>query len=266
MNDELRVTSAAELVAEARASAAPIEEQLRAHPYILAVEAGRIPKAELQRFAGEQWHIISSDLRSVAHLVARFGGASRAGSFFLEVLGGERAALQALAPLAHLSGTSFEELAEYEPLAGAHAYTCYMAWLGMYGSAGEVGAAYVVNFPAWGESCGRLSRGLRGHYGFSMEAVAFFDLFATPVQGFEEAALAVIQDDLDQRADALKIRRSVRLLQAYELLYWDTLWAAAQGAGGALTPPSPTAVGEGASGRPSSSRGLGEGGVGGGGR
>lgn len=222
------IASAADLIREARTQAAPVEERLRAHPYIRAVEAGRLPRVELRRFTGEQWHIISSDLRSVAHLVSRCVG-GRAAAFFLDVLDGERAALEALAPLVRAAGMADEELQAYEPMAGAHAYTCYMAWLAMYGFAGEVAAAYVINFPAWGDCCGRLSKGLRQHYGFSARDVAFFDLFAAPAEGFEDAALAVVQEDLDRGADPRLIRRAPRLLQAYELLYWDTLYAASSG-------------------------------------
>jgi thiaminase len=228
------------LVRQARAEAAPVEQQLLAHPYIRAIEEGRLPRDELRRFVGEQWHIISSDLRSVAQLVSRFG-ATPAGPFFLDVLGGERAALAALAPLAAAVGATFTDLPGYEPLAGAHAYTCYMAWLGTYGSAGEVAAAYVVNFPAWGECCGRLSAGLRARYDFALADVGFFDLFAAPPAGFEEAALAVIQEDLDRGGDSRLMLRAARLLQAYELLYWDTLWeVAASGEGTANGASNPS--------------------------
>ncbi len=220
------IANAGTLAEQARIEAGPVEAKLRAHPFIQAIETGNLPKDELRRFAGEQSHIISSDLRSVAHLLSRFGsGQTRA--FFLDVLDGEKAALEALGPWARAAGTTEEALADYEPIAAAHAYTCYMAWLALYGSAGEVAAAYLVNFPAWGNSCGRLSQGLREKYGLSSEDVRFFDQFAAPADGFEKAALGVIQEDLDHGADPRAIRRAVRLLQAYELLYWDALWAAA---------------------------------------
>jgi hypothetical protein len=222
------MADASALVEEARKAAGPVAEKLRAHPYIDAIEQGTLPHAELRRFAGEQWHIIASDLRSVAHLLSRYG-VGRTRAFFLDVLEGERAALAAIEPLARVAGARIETLPDYEPMAGAHAYTCYMAWLGLYGSAGEVAAAYVVNFPTWGESCGRISRGLQAKYGFSAADVLFFDQFAAPAQGFEAAALGVIQEDLDRGGDPTGVLRAVRLLQAYELLYWDSLWGAADG-------------------------------------
>src|SRR5438874_1414693 len=89
------VTTAAALVEEIRTELASARDQLLAHPYVAAVEAGMVDLSQLRPFAGEQHAIISSDLRSVAHLVSRFGC-----PFFLDVLAGERAALEALPPLA----------------------------------------------------------------------------------------------------------------------------------------------------------------------
>lgn len=219
---------ASDIINLARADTAAVAQQLRAHPYVAAVESGRLARADLARFAGEQWHIIASDLRSVAHLVTRFGNTS-ARSFFLDVLAGEAAAFEALDPLAVGLGLEPGELRIHEPLAGAHAYTCYMAWLGLYGSAADVAAAYLVNFPAWGENCGRLSASLQSRYGLKAEHVAFFDLFAAPVAGFEAAATAVIEAELAAGASPTEVRRAVRLLQAYELMYWDTLYEASFG-------------------------------------
>ena len=142
----------------------PVVDRLLGHPYVEALAAGQMPREQLRTIAGEQHAIIDSDLKSVAHLVGRFGGTADL-SFFLDVLAGERAAWEGLKALAGALGMSEADLTAYEPLAGAHAYTCYMAWLALYGSAAEVAAAYLVNFPAWGKNCGRLSQILKERYG-----------------------------------------------------------------------------------------------------
>jgi pyrroloquinoline quinone (PQQ) biosynthesis protein C len=217
------MATAQEVIALARDDTAAVADQLRRHPYIAGVEQGQLPREQLITFAGEQFHIISSDLRSVAMLVSRFQRPEIT-EFFLETLAGERAALEALVALGRALGQSAEQLRAHEPLAGAHAYTCYMAWLGMYGTPGQVAAAYLVNFPAWGENCGRLSAALMQHYRMTVADVLFFDQFAAPATRFERAATAVIQASLDDGDDPTLIRRAVRLLQAYELMYWDTLY------------------------------------------
>lgn len=218
-------------IEELRETLRPVEERLRQHPYIAAVEAGTLSAVALRRFAIEQYAIIESDLRSVALLVSRFGEDELVRDFFLDVLAGERAALEALGALGSAVGLERADFDADDLLPGAHAYTAYMAWLGAYGSEAEVAAAYLINFPAWGANCARLSRALRERYGFEPEAVAFFDRFANPSDVFESQALAVIQTGIDRGVSLRRVRRSARLLQGYELMYWDTLWNAARSEG-----------------------------------
>src|SRR5918996_3126085 len=195
-----------------------VSEQLLHHPYVQALEDGKIGREKLSLFAGEQYYIIASDLKSVAYLVSRFGSAPSR-DFFLGILQGERAACDALLTFAHALGLSEAQLREHEPLAGAHAYTGYMAWLALYASDAEIAAAYLVNFPAWGENCGRLSRILKERFGLGEKEVAFFDLFASPPVTFEANALSVIQQGVDRGVDPRQLGRAARLLQAYELMY-----------------------------------------------
>jgi thiaminase len=203
----------------------PITEQLLGHPYVKALEEGQIGREKLRLFAGEQYSIIASDLKSVAYLLSRFGSAPSR-DFFLGILHGERAAWDALLTFVNALGLSEAQLSEHEPAAGAHAYTCYMAWLALYASDAEIAAAYLVNFPAWGQNCGRLSRILKERFGMGEKEVAFFDLFASPPTTFEADALKVIQQGLDRGIEPSLMQRAARLLQAYELMYWDTLYRA----------------------------------------
>ena len=134
------------IVEQARGQTQIAEGRLKNHPYLQSLEAKRIPKDRLRIFAGQQHHIIESDLRSVALGAAR-AASPLARDFFLGMVQGERAAAE----------------------------------------------------------------------------VAFFDLFATSSEAFERGALAVITEGLDRGVDPRRIQRAARLLQDYELLYWDTL-------------------------------------------
>jgi thiaminase len=216
--------NAQRLIGEIRHELGPVEQEIRRHPYLLALEAGRVRQEDLTHFAGEQHHIIRSDLRSVALLVNRFGTTS-SGPFFQAVLGGEVAALAALGAFAAAVGMDDARLQAYEPAPGAHAYTAFMAWLALYGSEAEVAAGFLVNFAAWGANCGWMSRALRDHYGFTEKATAFFDLFAAPTAEFEGQAMAVVAGGLARGADPGLVKRAARLLQGYEKLFWDTLHA-----------------------------------------
>ena len=200
-----------------------VTEQLLRHPYLQALEEGKIGRENLRLFAGEQYNTIASDLKSVAYLISRFGSAPSR-DFFLGILQGERAAWDALLMFAHALGLSETQLREHEPLPGSHAYTCYMAWLALYASDTEIAAAYLINFPAWGQNCGRLSRILKERFGLREKEVAYFDLFASPPATFEANALSVIQQGLDRGTEPRLVQRAARLLQAYELMYWDILY------------------------------------------
>lgn len=212
----------------------PLNDSLLQHPYLGALDEGRIPREKLRLFAGEQYVTIRSDLRSVAYLVSRSGD-SVSRDFFLGVLQGERQAADALLTFARALGLDESDLREYEPMPGAQAYTCCMAWLALNGTAAEVAAGYLINFPAWGQSCGRLARTLRARLGFGEEDVAFFDLFASPAADFEAAALAVIDEGLSRGVEERLIGRAASLLQGYELMFWDTLYRAS--VGGSYTRP-----------------------------
>lgn len=219
---------AADLVARLRQDLRPVEQRLFDHPYVAAAEAGQLSRADLLIFAGQQQRIIAGDLRSVALLVHRYGG-TPSGDFFAESLKTEAAALAALGAFAHALGADEAALAAVEPLAGAQAYTHFVAWLALYGSDAEFAAAFLVNLPAWGRNCGRLAQALRARHGLDDGDVAFFDLFAADAPGFEAAALAVIQAGLDRGVAPAAVRHAALLLQRYELLYWDALHEAVRG-------------------------------------
>jgi pyrroloquinoline quinone (PQQ) biosynthesis protein C len=201
-----------------------VEQQIRQHAYLRALEERRIEPTRLRCFVGEQSHIIPGDLRSIALLVSRceLPASQR---FFCEVLQGEAAALAALEPLATAVGLSPTERAAYEPAPGAQAYSAYLAWLCLYGSDAEVATALSVNFAAWGANCGRMAQALRQRYGVPDAALRFFTLFAAAPPDVSSQALALIEAGLQRGVEAQRLMRAARLLQGYELMFWDTVYA-----------------------------------------
>lgn len=213
---------AREVIEDGRRKIASLEMRIREHPYIQALENRRVPRDKLATFAGQQRHIIESDLRSVGLIVAR-AGSQETRDFFLGMLQGERAALEALGPFGEAVGLPDDRARAAEPLPGAFAYSAYVAWLALYGSTAEFAGAFLVNLEAWGANCGRMSRALREGYGLTGADVAFFDLFALTPPGFEERGIAVVEEGLAQGVDPGRIHRAARMLQGYELLYWETI-------------------------------------------
>jgi thiaminase len=202
----------------------PVELQLRQHPYVQALEEGRLLPSQLRSFVGEQHSIIPSDLRSLALLISRCA-APASQQFFRAVLDGEAAALEAFETLATAVGMAAADRDAYEPTPGAQAYSAYLAWLCLYGSEAEVAAALSVNFAAWGANCGRMAQALRQRYGWQEEAVRFFTQFATTPSDVSPQALTVIEAGLARGVEAHRIIRAARMLQDYELMFWDTLLA-----------------------------------------
>jgi hypothetical protein len=113
-----------------------------------------------------------------------------------------------------------------EPVPSAFAYSAFVAWLRLYGSDAEVAAAFTANFAAWGANCGQMGNALKTQYGIEPGAVAFFDLFAN-LATVDDTALAVIQHGLDGGVPSILLERAARLMQGYELMFWDSMAEAA---------------------------------------
>ena len=217
------ISTAPELVHTIHGALHLVEQRIRQHAYLQALEEGRLAPTRLQPFVGEQCHIIPGDLRSIALLISRCAEPASQ-QFFRDVLHGEAAALDALEPLATAVGMSPTDRAAYEPAPGAQAYSAYLAWLCLYGSAAEVAVALSVNFAAWGANCGRMAQALRQHYGWQEDDVRFFTQFATAPPDVSPQALAVIEAGLHQGVEAQRIVRAARMLQGYELMFWNTVY------------------------------------------
>jgi thiaminase len=200
----------------------PVSERILVHPYLQALQAGQIGRERLRLFASQQAHIIGSDLRSVAQMVAR-ASSERSRGFFLELLEGERAAQKALDLFKAAITETPETPISKDPLPGAFAYCAFVAWLSLYASEAEFAGALLINLPVWGANCGRMADSLRSSYGLSEAEVSFFTMFAAAPPGFEERAAAVVAEGLERKVATAMIRRAASLLQGYELLFWDTM-------------------------------------------
>jgi hypothetical protein len=195
------MTDARKLVEEIRRDLKPLDRAIREHPYPAALAAGVVPVEALVPFLGHQYHIVTSDLRSMAVLVHRFGH-TRARDFFAGMLQGELAGREALLAMGRKLGLPEADLAGFQVTPEGFAYATYMAWQATYASAAEFTCGILVNFDAWGFNCGRMSEGLRERHGFGPEEVAFLDAFA------------------NMPAD---VRRGAQLFQGYEKMFWDTM-------------------------------------------
>lgn len=215
-------TTGRELVDRAAAELSEVEAAIRGHRFLTELERGSVSEGRLRAIAGEQAAIIATDRRSFEHLAARFPGAP-AGEFFDSMATGEAEALRLLAGYAGWLRIDEGDLAAYEPLPDAQAYPSFVARMALGGTRSDVVLAFLVNLAAWGENCGRVAAALRSRYEAGDDAVAFFDFFAAPPPGFEDRAVAVLDAGLAAGDDPRAALRATRLLQAYELKFWEAL-------------------------------------------
>ena len=249
--------SGAQILARLRAEPfnARTEAALAAHPYLAAAEAGTLTRAQRVAFAAEQLAIQASDAVSFAALAGHGGWAPPAAGLahatapppvvapsaeghpdlFQFLLGGEIYAAPLLlrhAASLELDGAAALRAARPRGLdARAQAYASHWARLALGRRRAAGAAACAVNFPAWGAMCARLRDALAANqtaYGAGSgdeEALAFVAFFAAPIDGLDEMAAAVIDAEGASFEDVVE---DVRLLQEYELEFWDAIFTAVE--------------------------------------
>ncbi|WP_437670417.1 hypothetical protein [Sorangium sp. So ce131] len=223
----MNAKAAVELVKDLRDELRDIDEGLKNHPYPDAIARGEVTAEGLRAFPGHQHHVVLSDLRSMAMMLQRFADTPWRG-FWSGVLQGELVAPAAIAAMGQKLGMTADDLDRYEVTPEGFAYATQMAWAAANASAAEIACALLINFPAWGYSCGRMSEALRARHGFGAEHTAFLDAFAA-LPSFEDTAIAILQDGLDRGVTPRAVRRTTRLFQAYEKMFWDVMLALGRG-------------------------------------
>ena len=208
--------SASDLLDTIRRELAPDEGE---NLFVPLVEQGKAPVSAIGSLAAEEMRIVASDWRSFLTLAARSPEPAARG-FFSALAQGESLVLPMLPPLASAAGFAPDG---YRPQPGCQAYPAFVAWLALNAEPAAAVLAILANFAAWGGYCSTIAAALRKHYGFADEACAFFDFFATPVPELEEQALAAVQAGLDSGVSLDAARDHGRLLQSYELMFWNTL-------------------------------------------
>jgi thiaminase len=194
-------------------------EKILNHKFVKDAEDGRLSVEKLKLFVTQQYYTVNHDLRSLAAMLSR-GRNDDEVDFFRMLLDGDREALKMLILLSTELGLRQVELDCAVILAGAASYTHYLAWLASYANAGEQAAALTVNLPVWGSNCKRLGNALRKKYG--LKETALFELFSGPTEAIEAPALKIMDNYIEWHSSGME--RCARLIQAYELSFWDTVY------------------------------------------
>ncbi|MGY4923014.1 thiaminase II/PqqC family protein [Streptomyces sp. 900105755] len=212
---------AAEMLETTRSELAP---DPNVNPLVPLVAEGRASLETLAALALEQHRVIPADRRAFLHLAQRASGDPAAAGFFTMLAEGEELAAERLGAFTEACGVDAERIQAYDPLPGCQAYPAYISWLALNAAPADAVLAITANFATWGTYCAAIAQGLRTHYGFTDEACAFFDLFATPAPALDAQATEAVQAGLDTgRLDEKRVYTYGRLLQAYEVMFWSAL-------------------------------------------
>lgn len=217
--------SVLEFIRETREELLPWHQKVENHPFLAALEKGQVERDALRAFAGSQQNIITSDLRSVAMLLSRHGHLPSR-KILSDILAGEVSALESLQHFAAEIAMTKRDLAEFETIPGAHAYCAYVAQIAAYKSDADLIGAFCINYTSWGGACGRMSAALKSQYQISDRGVSFFDLFAGIPQ-MDTDAEKVIEAARERGVSLAQIKQSARMLQGYEVMFWDAMAEAA---------------------------------------
>jgi hypothetical protein len=227
-------------------------EKLKNHPYVMAAKEGRLTMAQRRAFICEQFVIQHSDACSFASLAGHVGfhpsslataklpdakdatnatGDNDIPDLFQFLLGGELYASQLLLDHAKSLGLASEDSIEksYNVTSRGQAYPSYWARLALNQQHAAAAAACAVNFPAWGSMCKSFLEALqsREEYGYSGKDskldLAFIEFFATTIDNLDEMAATIMKREQVSYEDIIT---TVRLLQEYEILFWDAVFDA----------------------------------------
>jgi hypothetical protein len=207
------------LVQKIREDLRAVENQIRQVPFVSQVEAGTASVEQITAVVAEEYSIIRSDMNSFSQMASQWD--SQGSHFFGDLAFGEELALPLVIDFAATVGLDEQDLIAYEPRPKSQTYPSRVAWIASNADRASAAASFLVNFGVFGENMARVRDALLDVYGFTPEQVGFFSFFAEPIPGFEEDAIEVIARGLQEGACPRDVRRSARLLQAYELDFWQ---------------------------------------------
>lgn len=234
------------------------EHRLASHPYVAAAQAGKLTLKQRRAFVIEQCAIQFSDAVSFAALAGHNVGFLTSSKktrlvdatvpepvrpppkgtdvdLFQFLLGGEIYAARLLLNYARKVGLDEADVSNKQRklMAKSQAYPSYWARLALSNNRAAGAAACAINFPAWGQMCGRLGRALADNadvYGYDDgeddDGLAFVNFFAATIDDLDNMAIAILDEELKGAEESSydEIAEHVRLLQEYEVMFWDAIY------------------------------------------
>lgn len=203
----------------------PLRQRLLTHPLWMGIEQGTLPREALRVFALQDWWLVRQAYRLDALAVAAMPELDLQ-ELLLAKLVPKMGGYHLLLRFGEALGLSRADFDAVEPLAGCMALTTFFYWMLAYGSLPEKIAAVSASEDIFIQICARIGPALMHHYGMSAQQVAFFtahEEIGGRVTPIDALLLARYQTPEDRR----RITRAVRLSHEFELLFYETVVAAA---------------------------------------
>lgn len=210
-----------------------LSEQSKAvlnHVFFKDAEEGKLPVEKIRTWCIQQYYVLNYDTRSIGAVMSRSSHVDEK-DFFTMLLDGVKGAEVKMESFARQLDLTREKLVSAKILPGAAAYTHYLAWLGHYATPGEMSAALLINLPVYARVIARFEKALRSRY--EIMNTDYFRLWtlgldynSDPLQpapdAIEEPGNRVIQRYIEEYGS--RMETAARLLQDYELLFWNTVY------------------------------------------
>jgi len=210
--------NARDLLVEVRRELEPLNSSVLNCRFIQMAERGELKVEDLRSFVENQLYIVSHDAKSIALMAARATHAEES-VYFADLARADLEALRALEEMAEELGASRGPVQSLKVVPHAVDYTHFLAFLAAHRNPGEQAFALIVNLPVWSAACARLLRAVRERYG--LRRTRFLELFSSVPEWVEERGLQVCERYVAEHAESMRF--FARLIQSYELSFWEAL-------------------------------------------
>lgn len=201
----------------------PLRQKLLSHPLWVGIEQGTTTRAQLRRFALQDWWLVREAYRLDALAIAAASDLETQ-ELLISKLQPKVGSYQSLWRFGAAFGLTHADFDAVEPLAGCMALTTFFYWILAYGSPPEKLAAVSASEDIFTQICLRIAPALARNYNLNADEIAFFtahEAIGEQLTPVDKALLARYQS----RSDRHLITRAIRLSHEFELLFYDTVMA-----------------------------------------
>ena len=187
--------------------------------FVKGYENKKFDLTGIRLFIESHYHLVNIDIGNLAIYLAKARDYLEI-EFFLLMVNAEKLMLDTLIILGKRVGITLEDLESSKPVPIIISRSNYFSRLALYSTPGEIALAILLNFPLWAGGARKLSKALKKHYGLNNKDTDFLDRFSKATEGFNNMAITIIQKELTDETQLVKMKEIGRLAVEYETIVW----------------------------------------------